>query len=365
MSELVPYKKFAVGYDRTETYSFIDLITPYLPTIKEVYFSWPGMISGRELRDGIAFNSEKETLLSDLNWCRSNGLGLDLLFNANCYGQDAFGEKLRLQVYDILNELKTNGLFPEVVTTTSQYIAKIIKVKYPEIDIRASVNMQLSSTKSMEFISDIFDSFYICRDIQRNLDTMKIFSVWCQTHGKKLCMLVNSGCLRRCPVQIWHDNFLCHESWRGEEQEFILRYPYRLCQRHFNEKKNAVDYLRMSWIRPEDIHYYEPYTSVMKLATRRTVHPELMLKAYCEGHYEGNLLDFIGTNNMYYTLENSAFPADWVESGIAQKCALNCTECGKCNEVLKLVSRTVKLLNHTYSFNYSFAESQNQHKGTE
>lgn len=150
MSELVKYKKFAVGYDRTERSSFRDLILPYLAAIKEVYFSWPGMVSGRALRDDGSVDKEKEILLSDLNWCRANGVGLDLLFNANCYGHDDYGENLRNRVYEVLEELKQNGLFPEVVTTTSQYIAKVIKCKYPEVDIRASINMRIESTKSME-----------------------------------------------------------------------------------------------------------------------------------------------------------------------------------------------------------------------
>ncbi len=337
MSELVPYKKFAIGYDRVDGKSFTAMIEPYLSTIKEVYFSWPGMISGRALKNEKNFDREKEILLTDLTWCREHGVGLDLLFNANCYGENAFGEKLRYQVYDVIEELKDNGLFPEVVTTTSQYIAKVIKVKYPEIDIRASVNMRIESTKSMEFISDIFDSFYICRDIQRDLDTVKRFYDWSEKHGKKMCMLVNSACLRCCPVQTWHDNFLCHESWRGEEQEFILRYPYRLCGRHFTNRDNLVDYLRMSWIRPEDLHYYEPYAYTMKLATRRTDHPELMLQAYCQGNYDGNVLDYLGANRQDVILDNKSFPSDWIESKIAQNCAINCTECGKCDEVLKKI----------------------------
>ncbi len=320
MSELVPYKKFAIGYDRVDGKSFTAMIEPYLSTIKEVYFSWPGLISGRALKDDKNLDREKEILLADLIWCRNHRVGLDLLFNANCYGENAFGEKLRYQVYDIIEELKDNGLFPEVVTTTSQYIAKVIKVKYPEIDIRASVNMRIESTKSMEFISDIFDSFYICRDIQRDLDTVKHFYDWSEKHGKKMCMLVNSACLRCCPVQTWHDNFLCHESWRGEEQEFILRYPYRLCERHFKEQEHLVDYLRMSWIRPEDLQHYEPYAYTMKLATRRINHPELMLQAYCEGSYNGSLLDYIGIIREDIILDNKSFPDDWFESKIAQNC---------------------------------------------
>lgn len=336
---LVPFRKYAVGYDWNIPGGFTAMVKPYISTVKEVFFSWPGMVSGRNVHLEKSIEDSIEQLANDLAWCRQNGIELDLLFNANCYGEDAYCEDLRNQVYDVMAELDRRSLFPEIVTTTSQYIAKVLKVRYPQVEIRASVNMRLESTKAMEYISDIFDSYYICRDIQRDRHVLALFSDWCKNHGKKLCMLVNSACLRSCPVQIWHDNYLCHKPWKAEEQEFILHYPYRLCGR-VQERPNAeAEVLRMSWIRPEDIHYYEPYVSAMKLATRSTPHPELMLKTYAEGHWDGDLLEILGAENPNFTLDNASFPSDWIESGIAQSCAINCTNCGKCNEVLEKVLR--------------------------
>lgn len=348
---LVPYRKYAVGYDWNIKGGFTAMVEPYLPTVKEVFFSWPGMVSGRNVHLEKSVEASLEQLAEDLAWCRKNGIELDLLFNANCYGEDAFTEKLRLQVYDVMGELGRRNLFPEIVTTTSQYIAKVLKVRYPQLEIRASVNMRLEATKSMEFIADIFDSYYICRDIQRDRRILAHFSDWCKARGKKLCMLVNSACLRCCPVQIWHDNYLCHKPWLAEEQEFILHYQYRLCGRVLDKLEAASEVLRMSWIRPEDIHYYEPYVSAMKLATRSTPHPELMLKAYAEGHWNGDLLAILGAENPHFTIDNSSFPANWVLSGIAQNCALNCTNCGKCQQVLDRVLRKRDAQLPKYSLN--------------
>ena len=315
---------------------FVRMIEPYLATIKEVYFSWPGMASGRDMHTQHSDDECQEQLLQDLTWVKSKEMALDLLFNGNCYGNDAFSEKLRKKVYEVIEILKTNNLFPDIVTTTSQFIAKIIKKKYPEIDIRASVNMRIESTRAMDFVSDLFDSFYICRDIQRDLNVLKQFAEWAETHNKTMCMLVNSACLRCCPVQTFHDNLLCHNSWHAHEQEFILHFPFRLCERHFQDPNNLVDILRMSWIRPEDIRYYEPLVSVFKLATRVVPNPRVMIQAYAEGHYAGNLLDILGLPPYGY-FDNSAFPDDWISSGIAQSCAINCNNCGKCDEIMAQV----------------------------
>ncbi len=348
---LVPFRKYAVGYDWMIRGGFTAMVEPYLPTVKEVFFSWPGMVSGRNIHLEKSIDESIEQLATDLAWCRRNGVELDLLFNANCYGEDAFTENLRAQVYDVMENLGRRDLFPEIVTTTSQYIAKVLKVRYPQVEIRASVNMKLESTKAMEYISDIFDSYYICRDIQRDRSVLKLFSDWCNAHGKKLCMLVNSACLRCCPVQIWHDNYLCHKPWMAEEQEFILHYPYRLCGRVTSKIETAVEFLRMSWIRPEDIHYYEPYVSAMKLATRSTPHPDMMLKAYAEGRWDGDLLEILGAEQVDFTIDNGSFPANWVESGIAQNCAINCNNCGKCDQVLQQVLRRKQSPQPKYSLN--------------
>ena len=107
----------------------------------------------------------------------------------------------------------------------------------------------------------------------------------------------------------------------------------------------------MSWIRPEDIHYYEPYVAAMKLATRSTPYPDKMLRAYAEGHYEGDLMTIIGHDNPYYEIRNEKFPDNWIESGIAQNCAINCTECGKCNMVLKTVLQPRKVQQPRYILN--------------
>lgn len=353
MKKLVSYRKFAVGY----TNAFQALCRPYLSTISEVFFSWPGMVSGRTLFLANDIESQKRQLLEDLAWCKRNDVKLDLLFNGNCYGDDCFSEKLRSQVYAVVNELEKNGMPPEIITTTSQFIAKCIKVKYPEIDVRASVNMRIESTKAMDFVADIFDSFYICRDIQRDLSVLKVFSDWCKEKNKKLCLLANSACLRCCPVQTFHDNFLCHGAEKVHEQIYLLRFPFRLCERHFQDMKNVVDYLRMSWIRPEDLHLYEPFVSTIKLATRGISHPDLVLDAYCHGSYDGNVLDYIGMEENLIFLDNKAFPDAWIKDKIAQSCAINCKECGKCDDIMKLVCKKDASAN-SYTFSDDFLSSQ-------
>ena len=333
------HRKFAFGYffEKRAGKTFRDLVEEYEPYLSEVYFPWPGLLSAREIKGDPA--QQRKMLIDDLRFCRSKGLQLDLLMNATCYGDTSFTVAQKDDFNANLKLLKEAGILPEIVTTTSPYIATVAKLFSPEIDRRASVNMRLNSTLAMEYVMDSFDSYYICRDVQRDLPTMKTFAAWAQKNGRQLCMLANSACLRYCPWQTFHETLLSHNFTHiyGEMKETGL--PSTLCTGLVQEKR-FEELLRGSWIRPEDLHRYMPYVSVVKLSTREADRPDLILEAYTSGSYNGDLLLLLDPTFQFLAkpmiLDNKAFPKEWSEGKIAGTCANHCTHCGKCTKVMEL-----------------------------
>ena len=63
---LVPFRKYAVGYDWNIPGGFTAMVEPYLPTVKEVFFSWPGMGSGRNVHLEKSVEESIEQLAADL-----------------------------------------------------------------------------------------------------------------------------------------------------------------------------------------------------------------------------------------------------------------------------------------------------------
>ena len=333
-------RKFAFGYffGKRAGKTFRELAEEYAPYLAEVYFPWPGLLSAREIKGDQ--EKQRKELIDDLRFCRLKGMQLDLLMNATCYGDTSFTVTQKDDFLANLKLLGKAGIMPEIVTTTSPYIATVAK-KYSEgIDRRASVNMRLNSTLAMEYVADSFDSYYICRDLQRDLPTLKTFAAWAQKNDKKLCMLANSACLRYCPWQTFHETLLSHNFVHifGEMKEMKL--PPTLCTGMMQEKRYE-ELLRGSWIRPEDLYQYEPYVSVFKLSTREADRPDLILKAYTSRTFNGDLLLLLDPGFAFLVrpnvFDNKAFPKEWSEGKIAGKCASNCTHCGKCTEVLNLV----------------------------
>ena len=333
-------RRFAFGYyfGKRSDISFRELAEQYAPFLQEVYFPWPGLLSAREITgDPVPLRKQ---VIDDMRFCRSKGLKLDLLINATCYGDKALTQEQRQDYYANLKEMDKAGILPEIITTTSPYIAFITKKFNASIDRRASVNMRLNSTIAMEYVSDDFDSFYLCRDLQRDLPTVKMFAEWGKKTGKKICMLANSGCLRFCPWQTFHETLLSHNFPHIHGEMKALDLPPTLCV-GIVQSKQLEEILRASWIRPEELYQYDPYVSVFKLSTREADRPDLILKAYTSGSFDGDLLQILDPGFSFfvrpYMFDNKAFPKEWSEGKIAGRCAANCTHCGKCTEVLKLV----------------------------
>ncbi len=327
-------KNLAVGYFNNQ--SFKEVCSPWTRRIKEVFFAWPGMLS---CRPPLNFNGRKRDLmLEELQWCRRNNIALDTLFNCNCYGEEAVGKKMADSVKKSLDEMCSAGLFPDIATTTSPFIAETIKRIAPAIEVRASVNMRIHGTIGFEYISSTFDSFYVSREHQRDPEYMKTCAAWAEKNGKKLGMQLNSGCLRQCPYQQFHDNMHGHnrelQSARGAE----LGFDVFLCRKHFSTGHHE-DFLRGTWIRPEDTVHYEPFVSVMKISTRKVPCPQKIVDAYAGKSFRGNLAEIMDPDHSaVICLDNAAFPHGWNEGPVAQKCAENCVHCGKCTELLHSIA---------------------------
>ena len=332
-------KKFAVGHFlNNDKCVFQDMAGRYLDYIQEIFFSWPELKNARKMTGDP--EKQKEIIAADMLWARSKGLSLDLLINAMCYGDEAFTPEQHARVIGALADMDRRGILPETVTVISPYLAQIIKRQFPKIDIRASVNARVDSIISMEYMAPMFDSYYISRDLQRDLPTLRAFRKWTLEHGKKLCMLVNGSCLRNCPFHFFHETLNSHGLDRtvAETKRTGIQ-PSRCINMYM--KKQYEEILRSSWIRPEDLHFYEDEVDVIKLSTRTVPDPERIVRAYCERSYDGNLLRLLDPVYTFffrpYILDNKRFPADWAESGIGGKCATSCTHCGRCTEVLSKV----------------------------
>ena len=304
---------------------FIKNIIKRKHSISEVYFSWGDFPNGRnnqlvhnQMLPWEAFNKQN----NDLALLTENGIPINLLFNATCYGKESLSRKFFQKIGDTVDYISENYIL-KVVTTTSPVIANFIKSNFNSIEVRASVNLGIGSTEGMMYISDSFDSFYLKREYNRDFKKIKELKKWCDNNGKKLYALANSGCLNNCSAHMFHDNLVSHES---EIAAMDNGFEFNgICYNFLKNEKNLKLLLDCTgFIRPEDIGFYEEYFDSMKLATRVNINPLKILDAYIDKKgFNGNMLELLEPNHsssVYpYILDNKQIDTFVDESGIKYK----------------------------------------------
>ncbi len=303
--------KFSVGYQLIAAADFLRAIISNKKNIYEVYFAWDGFANGRNstyIADDFSQWDASERKMSDLRAISENGIKLNLLFNATCYGAESLSRAFFESIGDTTDFVKnTFGL--DSITTTSPLIGKFIKDNFPGIEVRASVNMSIGTIEGMDYVSRYFDSFYLKRELNRDFSAIRQLKKWCDANGKQLYALANSGCLNNCSAHMFHDNLVSHEN---EIRKMDNGYAFQgICKEYMSDPKNLPRLLDITnFIRPEDVGLYEELFPALKLATRVSADPVRILKAYIENkRFSGSVFDLLEPNNtnvIYpYILDNS------------------------------------------------------------
>ena len=329
--------RYMIGYQRMRDDRLKTTILRYKESISEIYFSWGEMPSGRGTMEKsgnlFPFEAQRE-MLEELKEYSRSGIGMNLLLNGNCYGRMSqarvFFEKIGETVEFLSDHIRLTS-----VTTTSPLIAKFIRQNFADLETRASVNMEIGTVQGMDYLSDVFDGYYMKRELNRNRKEIRKLHAWCQSNGKKLYGLANSGCLNYCSVHVFHDKLVAHENWMREMDN---AYDFRgACHDYLKKEEKRIHFLRdTNFIRPEDVALYEPYFDALKLATRVNRNPAAVVEAYLTHHYRGNLPDLMEPDHAeaFYpdVIENTHLPADFGSHVL--DCDHNCEACSYCEEAL-------------------------------
>lgn len=300
--------KYMVGLKNTDK-GLLECMKEHKENIYEVYFSWGDIPNGRTSQltsDAYTPWEMQDLQRSALKELAKEGIALNLLFNANCYGKDSQSRAFFDKVGTIIEHVaETYGL--KSITTTSPLIAKFVHQNFEGIEVRASVNMEIGTVQGMEYLAEYFDSYYIKRELNRDFDAIKTLHKWCSENGKKMFLLANSGCLNHCSAHNFHDNLVAHEA---EIAKMDNAYEFHGICKEYLKNENHYQALidNTNFIRPEDMHLYEPYFEAAKLATRIHRNPSMVVNSYMRERYSGNILELLEpAHNIYpYVVENGS-----------------------------------------------------------
>ncbi|MDI6828393.1 MAG: U32 family peptidase, partial [Armatimonadota bacterium] len=272
-------------------------------TVEETY----GQITGR-LLTGSGRGSCKlpeadlESPSNYISYSAKRGIGFNYTFNASCLGNIEFTKAGFSLINRFLGSLWDAGV-RRLTITLPQLIMLVRESGYP-FDIKLSTICQVNSASKAKFWKKQgIDKIVIDEDITRNFRVIKQIS---SIVGDGVEMIVNSACLRDCPYKMLHYN---HEAHFPVVHQDERRFYERRC--FINKADDWTIPIKLNWVRPEDLGYYESIgVRRFKIQGRHAVlegDPLKTVEAYMRGSYSGDLYALI---NMFfpYIAENTYHP---------------------------------------------------------
>ncbi len=323
---------FSVGYQFFDDDRLVSAVLENKSRINEVYFAFGDIPNGRNTKifSNMSEKESRQLQLSHLKTLSDNGIRLNFLLNANCYGEQALARDFYEKIGDTLDFLASAAAV-DSVTTTSPIIAKFIKQNFENIKTRASVNMEIGTVEGLDYLAEWFDGFYLKREYNHDIDKLRAARKWCDENGKQLFGLANSGCLNYCSAHAFHDNLVAHEAEIAQKDN---AYQFEgQCWQYLKQDAKREEWLRLTnFIRPEDTALYDGLYDLLKLATRVSKNPLKIIRAYSCGGYSGNLPELLEPNHagLFYPqiIENKKLPENFASKLL--ECDKNCAECGFC-----------------------------------
>lgn len=190
-----PYKSLSLGisffYISIEDWK--EILHKYSEYIHDIYFSPYDLEDYQSRRNVYNFQHLNEIergkqLSAVLDFARSQGIRLKLVLNSNYF---------RNVPIDIC---KTYALYREKFNvdfvTTFVEGAKDIRTSFPDVEIVCSYNQGIKSLSELDSLLglNVFDYYVLGQRFIRNFDAFRLI----HSHGKKVELLVNNGCMHNC-----------------------------------------------------------------------------------------------------------------------------------------------------------------------
>ena len=231
----------------------------------------------------------KKKLSSCVKDTHKSGLTFNYLLNASCLGNKEWIRSGQNRLKGLLDWLAS--LEVDTITVASPYLAELIKKRY-HFKITVSSITQIHSVAQVKMWEefgadeialsqiDVNRNFPLLREIRKNIKC-------------KIKLVANEDCLFHCPNYFYHTNVSAHAS-QNTLGNYFLDYCRISCR--LKRISEPINFIRASWIRPEDAPYYEEAgVDVLKIIDRGMTTEAIVriVKAYTENRYDGNLLDLL------------------------------------------------------------------------
>ncbi len=184
------------------------------------------------------------------------------VMNATCMGNRELSGEGRweiLQRCQWLSEIGAAG-----IVLANPLVIELVREAFPELEVHVSVLAEVDSPNAARFYDGLGATvIHVAPQVNRNVPRLRAIrrSVSC-----RISILANEGCLLECPIRRYHAALLSH-SRESIEGGYHVDYCYLRCSQA--KLREPAEYLRMPWVRPEDLPiYHDAGVDLVKVAGR-------------------------------------------------------------------------------------------------
>jgi collagenase-like PrtC family protease len=303
-------------------------------SIREIFLSGPQEYSGSGRVIGqLSMNQ----FIGVVDRIHKEGIRVNLVLNSVCEGSDWYSPKAIDRMMEYIEEVhERHGV--EAITLANPIYIKEARKRFPDIEICASVLSEIDSVKKAVIFKEAgADTITPDANINRDLKLLKEIK---KATGVELKIMVNEGCLYRCPFRKFHFNYISHRSQEsGRTKSYRYDFPTNCCLPITINDPTQI--LKSGWVRPEDIGKYKEITGFFKIVGREapTSRTLRIIKAYMEESWNGDLLDIMGSSLLSLSLkygtylDNKSLDRYDFFSRITS-CNHNCNQCSYCEDII-------------------------------
>lgn len=231
-----------------------------------------------------------------------SGIKFFYLINSSCMGNAEYTRKGQKDLTKLLDWVA--GLGADGVVVANPYLAQHVRRNYPHFKIAVSCFANVNSVERAKFWEDQGAYSITLSQVEATRDFVLLREIRKQTRCK-LQLLANDFCIMDCPLFSYHNNVVSHASQTGG-RHFVLDYCRLTCRSSM--LRDPTNFIRASWIRPEDLGVYEDAGIDSIKLVDRGMHTDaiaLIVKAYSERSYKGNLNDLFGSPSKSWWIKRS------------------------------------------------------------
>ena len=275
-----------------------------------------------------------EEVARHTEYCHSNNVKIEMVLNSSCMG----GQQLTTEGYNLIHWYIANleDIGVDTVVVADPYLIEMIASEF-NIPVVVSVLAFVDSPQKAEFFEQLgASSIVIDSNVNRHFDVLEAIrdAVDCE-----LKLLVNEGCLYRCPFRYAHFNFFSHVNGPPPRPNVQDDYYYHKCLTLRINDPSLI--LKSPFIRPEDLKEYAHITDVFKIGGRSHFINWILncVNAYAAESYDGNLMDLMDCPKDLIDLFN--IPNKALDGAIEQwkKHSTVCHTCGYCQRKISEIAQ--------------------------